>query len=69
MSIPFEAYIHQTGDVQIQVAGVKYFDFNNLYYQLNNYDIVSEDNEITVIEGSMTKDQFQTLKLTNLLEE
>lgn len=66
--VPYEAYVNYTGDVQIRVNGKVYFDFNNLYISLDNYDIVQEDSQVTVIEGAMTPKQFRQLQVANLLE-
>ena len=62
--IPYEAYINYTGDVQIKVNGKTYFDYNDLYIELNNYDVVLEDNEVTAIVGVMTPKQFKQLLKT-----
>ena len=61
-SIPYEAYVNYTGDVQIRINGETYFDYNDLYIELDNYDIVSEDREVTAIVGAMTPEQFKLLR-------
>ena len=61
VTIPYEAYVRHTGDIQIKVKGKTYFDYNDLYVDLDNYDIVSEDREVTAIVGAMTPTQFKQL--------
>jgi len=63
--IPYEACVYYTGDAQIKVNGESYFDFDDLYPELDNYDIVLEDEQVVCITGAMTKEQFNKLKESN----
>lgn len=69
MSIPYEATILPTGNIIIKVNGKEYYEGDNLYPTLDNYDIVLESNQVTAIVGAMTPEQFKQLQAANMLIE
>ena len=59
--IPYEAIVYHTGDIRIKIANTTYELEDDLWSQLNNYDIVLEDNEVTAVVGAMTPAQYREL--------
>jgi len=59
----FEALIdNNSGDVVFKIEGETYFDFDNLWAEIADYDVVLEDYETTLVTGLLTDKQYQRLK-------
>lgn len=62
-TVPYEAIVNEwSGDCMFSIHGEHYFDYKDIWFDMNNYDIILQDNEGFIAVGHMTYEQFQQLK-------